>query len=94
MNNLLTSTFGRRPMSLTGVLAALSTFVLSSCGRTRNADGSLTTAGVVHLVLAIYALFRLFQQPWSIGKKIVWGLIIFFFPFVGSLAFLLFGKDN
>lgn len=94
MNNLLTSAFGSRSFSLTGILAVLSTFVLSSCGRTRNADGSLTTAGVIHLILAIYALYRLFQQPWSLGKKIVWGLIIFFFPFVGSLAFLLFGKDK
>ena len=90
----LTSTVSRRLPSLTGLFAILLSFVMSSCGRTRNADGSLTTAGVIHLILAVYALYRLFQQPWSLGKKLIWGLIIFFFPFLGSLAFLLFGKDR
>ncbi|GGG40153.1 PLD nuclease N-terminal domain-containing protein [Hymenobacter glacieicola] len=94
MNKLVSSLTSNRSFTLTGILAFLMSFALSSCGRTRNADGSLTTAGVIHLILAVYALFKLFQQPWSIGKKIVWGLIIFFFPFLGSLAFLLFGKDK
>ncbi|UOQ75416.1 PLD nuclease N-terminal domain-containing protein [Hymenobacter sp. 5516J-16] len=94
MNKLVSSLTSNRSFTLTGILALLMSFALSSCGRTRNADGSLTTAGVIHLILAVYALFKLFQQPWSLGKKIVWGLIIFFFPFLGSLAFLLFGKDK
>jgi O-antigen ligase len=94
MNKLASSLSQKGFFSLTGILALLMSFGLSSCGRTRNDDGSLTTAGVIHLILAVYALYRLFQQPWSMGKKIVWGLIIFFFPFVGSLAFLLFGKDK
>lgn len=83
-----------RQLSVTGVLTLLMSFALSSCGSGRRADGSLTTAGVIYLILALYALYRLFQQPWSLGKKLIWGAIIFFFPFVGSLAFLLFGKDR
>lgn len=94
MNKLASTLSQSRFLSLTGIIALLSSFALSGCGRTRNADGSLTTAGIIHLVLAVYALFRLFQQPWSLGKKIIWGLFIFFFPFLGSLAFLLFGKDQ
>ncbi|GAB2797171.1 FtsH-binding integral membrane protein [Hymenobacter luteus] len=94
MNKLVSSLTSNRSFTLTGILALLMSFALSSCGRTRNADGSLTTAGVIHLILAVYALFKLFQQPWSLGKKLIWGLIIFFFPFLGSLAFLLFGKDK
>lgn len=94
MNKLVSSLTGNRSLTLTGILALLMSFVLSSCGSGRRADGSLTTAGVIYLILAVYALYKLFQQPWSFGKKIVWALIIFFFPFVGSLAFLLFGKDK
>ncbi|WP_139925065.1 PLD nuclease N-terminal domain-containing protein [Hymenobacter sp. DG01] len=94
MNKLIPASFSPRSFSLVGLMGLLTSFLLSSCGRTRNADGSLTTAGVIHLILAVYALFKLFQQPWSMGKKLVWGLIIFFFPFLGSLAFLLFGKDK
>jgi hypothetical protein len=93
MNKLNSLLLQSRSLSVTGILALLTTFALSSCGRTRNADGSITTAGIIHLVLAIYSLYRLFQQPWSMGKKLIWGLVIFFFPFGGSLAFLIFGKD-
>lgn len=94
MNKLLPASFNTRSFTLVGLMSLLTSFLLSSCGSGRRADGSLTTAGVIYLILALYALYRLFQQPWSLGKKLIWGAIIFFFPFVGSLAFLLFGKDQ
>ncbi|TGE09307.1 PLD nuclease N-terminal domain-containing protein [Hymenobacter fodinae] len=63
--------------------------VVSSCSR-YSADGSLATWGYVLLALDILALFDVFRQPWSIGKKILWAAIIFFFPLGGLIVYYLF----
>lgn len=68
--------------------------LISSCSRYSN-NGSLSIAGVVYLILAIYALVSLLKQDWSLGKKLVWGAIIWFFPIGGSIIYLLFsGRNN
>ncbi|WP_426489807.1 PLD nuclease N-terminal domain-containing protein [Hymenobacter sp. 102] len=64
--------------------------LLTACGSGRRADGSLTIAGVFYLILAVAAFLSLIKQDWSIGKKIIWGLIIWFFPFGGSIIYFLF----
>lgn len=71
--------------------ALLSSVLLlaTSCSRYNN-NGSLSIAGVVYIILAIYALISLLKQDWSIGKKIIWGIIIWFFPIGGSIIYLLF----
>ncbi|MCB2380139.1 PLD nuclease N-terminal domain-containing protein [Hymenobacter sp. BT635] len=73
------------------VTALLLTFVslLSSCSG-RRSDGSLTIFGIAYLILAVLAVISLIKQDWSIGKKIIWGLIIWFFPFGGSIIYFLF----
>ncbi|MBT9392230.1 PLD nuclease N-terminal domain-containing protein [Hymenobacter sp. NST-14] len=63
--------------------------LLTSCNG-RKADGSLTIFGVIYILLAIAAFLSLIKQDWSIGKKIIWGLIIWFFPFGGSIIYFLF----
>ena len=70
---------------------ALSSLLLfaTSCSR-YNDSGSLSIAGVIYLILAIYALISLLKQNWSIGKKLLWGAIIFFFPIIGTIIYLLF----
>lgn len=64
-------------------------FITSSCSR-YNANGGLATWGYVLLALDILALFDVFRQPWSIGKKILWAAIIFFFPLGGLIIYYLF----
>lgn len=63
--------------------------VLSSCSG-RRSDGSLTIFGVIYLLLAVAAVISLFKQDWSLGKKLLWGAIIWFFPFGGSIIYFLF----
>jgi len=63
--------------------------VTSSCTRF-NADGSLAIWGYVLLALDVLALFDVFRQPWSIGKKILWAAIIFIFPLGGLILYYLF----
>ncbi|MDO7884858.1 PLD nuclease N-terminal domain-containing protein [Hymenobacter cheonanensis] len=79
------------PAMLLGIISSL---LLTSCGPTRTVDGRLTTAGVIHLILALYCIVNLLGQNWSLGKKLIWGLIIFFFPFGGSILYLLFSGRN
>ncbi|MFD2786873.1 PLD nuclease N-terminal domain-containing protein [Hymenobacter rubripertinctus] len=63
--------------------------LLTSCsGRTDS--GSLSIFGVLYILLAIAAFLSLIKQDWSTGKKIIWGLIIWFFPFGGSIIYFLF----
>ncbi|MCA8833021.1 PLD nuclease N-terminal domain-containing protein [Hymenobacter pini] len=64
--------------------------LLTACGSGRRADGSLTTLGVFYLILAVAAFLSLIKQDWSTGKKIIWGLIIWFFPFGGSIIYFFF----
>ena len=68
----------------------------TSCSRFNN-DGSLATWGYVLVALDILALLDVFRQPWTIGKKLLWAAVIFFFPFAGLLIYFLFagrGKSN
>ena len=74
------------------LLPALLLFA-TSCSRYNN-NGSLSIAGVVYLVLAIYAVVSLLKQDWSISKKLIWGLIIWFFPIGGSVIYLLYSGRN
>ncbi|UOQ73377.1 PLD nuclease N-terminal domain-containing protein [Hymenobacter cellulosilyticus] len=76
-------------LPVTAFLLALSTSLMTACSG-RRSDGSLTIFGVAYLILAVLAVVSLIKQDWSIGKKIVWGLIIWFFPFGGSIIYFLF----
>lgn len=70
-------------------LLPLILLTVSSCSRYNN-NGSLSIAGVIYLILAIYAVVSLLKQDWSLGKKLLWGAIIWFFPIGGSIIYLLF----
>ena len=61
----------------------------TSCSRYNN-NGSLSIAGVVYLIMAIAAVISLLKQDWSLGKKLLWGAIIWFFPIGGSIIYFLF----
>jgi hypothetical protein len=68
----------------------------TSCSR-YDADGSLATWGYVLLALDVLALLDVFRQPWTIGKKLMWAVIIFIFPLGGLIIYYLFagrGKSN
>ncbi|MFC6222175.1 PLD nuclease N-terminal domain-containing protein [Hymenobacter artigasi] len=63
--------------------------VATSCSR-YNDNGSLSIAGVIYLILAIAAIISLLKQDWSVTKKIIWGVVIWFFPIGGSIIYFLF----
>ena len=86
----LLSSLRTRIPSLSLLLSVATSALLSSCGSGRRADGSLTIFGVLYLLFAVFAFLSLIRQDWSVGKKIMWGLIIWFFPFSGSIIYFLF----
>lgn len=86
--NKLTSLANRLPVALLSLTLAFSVLLSSCSGRSSN--GSITIFGVIYLIVAVLAFLSLIKQDWSIGKKIVWGLIIWFFPFGGSIIYFLF----
>lgn len=57
--------------------------------------GSLATFGVlglIALVLIIVAIVDLVKRPMDITQKVIWGLVIFFLPLIGSILYLVIGR--
>jgi hypothetical protein len=75
-------------LPLTALLLPLM-LLATSCSR-YNDNGSLSIAGVIYLILAIAAVISLLKQDWDLGKKLLWGAIIWFFPIGGSIIYFLF----
>ncbi|MDO7850867.1 PLD nuclease N-terminal domain-containing protein [Hymenobacter convexus] len=75
-------------LPLTALLLPLM-LLATSCSR-YNDNGSLSIAGVIYLILAIAAVISLLKQDWSLGKKLIWGVVIWFFPIGGSIIYFLF----
>ena len=75
-------------LSLIALLLPLLLFVSSCSGRNNN--GSLSIVGVLYVILAIAAVISLLKQDWDLTKKLIWGVVIWFFPFGGSIIYFLF----
>ncbi|RZJ94636.1 MAG: PLDc_N domain-containing protein [Hymenobacter sp.] len=84
--NRLTSYISRLPV----LLALLPLILLASSCSAYNDNNQLTIAGVIYVILAIYAVISLLRQDWSLTKKLIWGIVIWFFPIGGSIIYLLF----
>jgi hypothetical protein len=76
--------------SALALLPLLSLLATSCMPSAYNNRGGLGFFGVIYLIMAIYAVISLLKQDWSLGKKLIWGAIIWFFPIGGSIIYLLF----
>jgi len=47
--------------------------------------------GLIGLALIIYALVKTIGSNAGTGSKVIWNLILLLFPFVGFIAWLIFG---
>ena len=75
-------------LSLTAFLVPLA-LIFSGCSAYKS-NGSLSIFGVLYVILAIAAIISLLKQDWSLTKKLIWGVVIWFFPFGGSIIYFLF----
>ena len=81
-------------LSALALLPLLSLLATSCMPSAYNSRGGLGFFGVIYLIMAIYAVISLLKQDWSLGKKLIWGIIIWFFPIGGSIIYLLFSGRN
>ena len=81
-------------LSAAAFLPLLALLATSCAPSAYNSRGGLGFFGVLYLILAIYAVISLLKQDWSLGKKLIWGIIIWFFPIGGSIIYLLFSGRN
>ena len=78
------------------LLLAILAPLLSGCGRNlaemATNTGSLGCISLIVLILDVIALIEVFGSDRTLGDKVLWGLLIFFLPFIGVLAYFLFGR--
>ena len=79
------------------MLLATASLTLVACDSPESfLGGSLVTFGIVGLLalaLILYAVVDLVKSPKPIGEKVLWGLAIWFLPFIGAIAYLVVGKN-
>ncbi len=79
------------------LLLGLLTVVLAGCGGPNLLDRLNNPWGyglcsLIILVLDIIALLEVAGSDRSFGDKVLWGLLIFFFPVGGLILYYLFGR--
>jgi hypothetical protein len=81
-------------------LPALS-LLLTACGD--DVSGGEVIAGgigiwaigsIILFILLVIAVIDLVKKPYPIEKKLIWGAVILFIPYLGAIAYLLIGKDK
>jgi hypothetical protein len=82
--------------AFSAALVVVSSLVLAGCGpnlfdRVSN-FWSLSCCGIVIVILDIIALLELAGSNRSTGDKVLWALLIIFFPVGGLLLYYFFGR--
>ena len=83
------------PTALLGMMTVL----LTGCGGTNLADyfrnpWGLGCCGFIILILNIIALVEVFGSNRDTTSKVLWCLLIFFFPILGIIIYYLFGRED
>ncbi len=75
--------------------------LLTACGE--NVSGGEVIAGgigiyligsLLLLVLLVLAVLDLIKKPYPMEKKLIWGAIIFFIPFLGAILYFIIGRNG
>ena len=88
-----------RPNLLPALALGALVVALTGCGGD-NAfsliSGGLSTGvcGLIHIVLVVLAFVKLANSSADTGSKVLWGALIFFFPFVGLVAWWIWGPKE
>ena len=78
-------------------MLAVLALVLAGCGSGNlleriNSPVGFGCCGLIILILDIVALVEIVGSNRSTGKKVLWALLIFFFPVGGLILYYLFGR--
>lgn len=50
--------------------------------------------GLIHVILVLIALFDIISSSRSVGSKVLWFLIVFFFPLIGLILYWVLARDK
>ncbi len=83
---------------LATALLALTTLLLAGCGGPNLFDQlrspwSLGCCGTVVVILDVIFLLELAGSTRSLADKVLWALLIIFFPVLGCILYYLFGRS-
>jgi hypothetical protein len=67
---------------------------VSAGGAIAGGIGLYAIGSLILLALLVYAVVDLVKQPYSTEKKLIWGAVILFIPYLGAILYLLLGKDK
>ena len=85
------------PFSAAALLAGIASVLLAGCGpnlfdRIGN-FGSLTWCGIAVVIIDVIALIELLGSNKTLGAKVLWALIIIFFPVLGCVLYFFVGRS-
>ena len=81
--------------------ALLLAVLLTACGE--DVSGGEVIAGglglyaivsILAFIVVVLAILDLVKKPYSTEKKLIWGAIIFFIPFLGAILYFLIGRNK
>ncbi len=86
-----------RLRALPALLALVGATVLSGCGPSNLVNGvrnpfGYGVCGLLVIVLDVLALVEVWKSPRADSDKILWTAVIVILPFVGLIAYYLFGR--
>ena len=85
----------------TCVPALLLAVLLTACGE--DVSGGEIIAGglglyaivsILAFIVVVLAVLDLVKKPYPTEKKLIWGAIIFFIPFLGAILYFLIGRNR
>ena len=84
---------------LPAALLGMMTVLLTGCGGTNLPDRlgnswGFGFCGLIILILDIIALVEIFGSNRDTTSKVLWCLLIFFFPILGIIIYYLFGRED
>lgn len=53
---------------------------------------SIGCIGAIHLIVWVLVMIDIIGGRRSLASKVVWALVVFFFPCVGLVVYLIFGR--
>lgn len=55
---------------------------------------SMGIMGLLHLVLVVYAIIQIVSSGLSSTSKLIWVLVVLFIPWIGPIAWFVFGRGS
>ena len=86
---------------ITPVLTSALAVLLTACGDDVSAGGVIAgglgiyaIGSILAFIIIVLAVLDLIKKPYPTEKKLIWGAIILFIPFLGALLYFIIGRNG